>query len=168
MTHVLSLVVGCFQKYGLRTINTIWWKLYIIIFECVFINERIRRRDRKRGRAVLFKREQRVCDAFWGRIRDHTYCLLGPHHSLHQSSNKTLQNHIYCLNKDTVMRELPSPPLKSYVKHHFTGEMVVSKSGYGFRQEPTEGVFHRDAGSLLLLVNFPTVGPLRYCGTIKV
>ena len=76
MTHVYSLVVGCFQKYGLlRDINTIWWKLYIIIFECVFINEGIWQRGRKRGRAELFKREQRVCDAFWGRIRDHTFPL---------------------------------------------------------------------------------------------
>ena len=73
MTHGHSLVVGYFQKYGLHTINTIWWKLnlYIIIFQCVFINERIWQRGRKHGRAVLFKREQRVCDALWGRIRDH-------------------------------------------------------------------------------------------------
>jgi hypothetical protein len=58
MTHVLSLVVGCFHKYGLRTIiYTIWWTLYIIIFQCVFINERIWQRGRKGGGAVLFKRE---------------------------------------------------------------------------------------------------------------
>ena len=117
MTHVLSLVVGCFQKYGLRTINTIWWKLYIIIFECVFINERIRRWDRKRGRAVLFKREQRVCDAFWGRIHDYTNYLLRSHHSLHQSLNKTLKNCIWDCNKDTVhvIRKLPSPTASEIV-----------------------------------------------------
>jgi hypothetical protein len=98
MTHGHSLVVGYFQKYGLHTIATIWWKLYIIIFQCDFINERIWHWGRKRGRAVLFKREQRVCDASWWRIPDHTFKLtvfVRSHHSLHQNFIKKLYKTVY-------------------------------------------------------------------------
>ena len=32
----------------------------------------------------------------------------------------------------------PHPPVKSYVNFYFTGKIEVSKSSYGFTQEPTE------------------------------
>ena len=46
----------------------------------------------------------------------------------------------------------PHPPLKSYVNVHFTGEMDVSKSSYGFAQEPTEFWFWWHSGLAALFI----------------
>ena len=44
----------------------------------------------------------------------------------------------WCSKKLNFEFGSPHPPLESYVKHYFTGKIVVSKSSYGFTQEPTE------------------------------
>ena len=50
----------------------------------------------------------------------------------------------WCSKKLNFEFGSPHPPVESYVKHYFTGKIVVLQRKQGLRQEPTEGAGDND------------------------
>ena len=115
--------------------------------------------------------DMRLCDAFWGRIRDHTISVRCRGHTTRcirvlTKLYKTVYNYIWLQqghsnarvaltnrwnrmwNTIFPIRGTERRPLYHWLHQgwsgrrsvHRIGKIVLSKSGYGFRQEPTERV----------------------------